>query len=373
MIGASGASGTAGPRRSVGASGASGTGGGQVAQAGAGTQAQQPVAGDAGRETGVDRTDADSGSDAAVGGADPDAWGPGDYPPGITEQTYLEISGVSGQGGNVRQYKVHVPPSYDANVPMPVVFCIHGLMEDPVMFCVNGAALPTKADEAGFILIMPNGYERSWNAGTCCGEASNSQLDDVALFRAIFEEVGRHVNIDLGRVYATGLSNGGYMSYRLACEAADIFTAVAPGAGAIGTNDLAVDNFLLHSASEFTACEPSRPISVLDIHGTADALIPYELQSPSLMHMVARNNCSTTTQPSTEPQSAGDTSCVSYTGCPNGIEVIGCSIDGGGHCWFGSPDCGTGAGDLGTLFVGANSDTMVNNDAVWNFFRRFSR
>ena len=106
------------------------------------------------------------------------------------------------------------------------------------MFCVDGAALNEKSDEEGFLLVMPNGYQNSWNGGTCCGGASGEQLDDVALFRAIFEEVGKHVNIDLGRVYATGLSNGAYMSYRLGCDAADLFVAVAPGAGAVGKNDI---------------------------------------------------------------------------------------------------------------------------------------
>ena len=76
------------------------------------------------------------------------------------------------------------------------------------LFCVTGTAMNAKSDEAGFILVMPNGYQNSWNAGTCCGGASAEQLDDVALFRAILDEVGEHVNIDLDRVYATGLSNG---------------------------------------------------------------------------------------------------------------------------------------------------------------------
>jgi polyhydroxybutyrate depolymerase len=118
------------------------------------------------------------------------------------------------------------------------VFCIHGLGQTAVLFCVVGAAMHTKSDEAGFVLIMVNGYSNSWNAGTCCGAASTEQLDDVALYRAVFAEVGKHVNIDLDRVYATGLSNGGYMSFRLACEAADIFTAVAPNAAALGINEI---------------------------------------------------------------------------------------------------------------------------------------
>ena len=300
----------------------------------------------------------------AARGTGPGDWEAGDYPPGLAEENYLEISGVPGQMGP-RQYKVHVPPGYDPQVPMPAVFCIHGLGQTPVLFCVNGAGWPAAADEHGFILIMPNGFQNSWNGGTCCGGASANQLDDVALFRAILDEVGSHVNIDLDRVYASGLSNGGYMSYRLACEAADIFAAIAPGAGAVGINTIGGGT---NPASDFTACEPSRPISVLDIHGTADALVPFALQQPSLTRMAESAGCDPSPTPADQPASSGDTECVSYAGCDDGIEITGCTVEGGGHCWFGSEDCGTGAGPIGAAIVGANSDTMDNNAAIVEFF-----
>lgn len=300
----------------------------------------------------------------------PGDWEAGDYPPDLAAQTYLEIGGVPGQEGNVRQYKVHVPPSYDPQVPTPLVFCFHGLMQNAVMFCVDGAGMVTKSDEAGFILVMPTGYQNSWNGGTCCGGASTAQLDDVALVRAIFAEVGSHLNVDLDRVYATGLSNGGFMSYRLACEAADIFTAIAPGAGALGMNDIGGGD---NANSNFTSCEPSQPISVLHLHGTVDNLVPYSLQAPSLEHIVSENGCANTTAPAAAPESAGDTTCGSYEGCPAGVEVTACTVEGGGHVWFGSDNCGTGAGPLGCGFVGANSDTLVNTDVIWDFFKKLSR
>src|SRR5262249_11825138 len=120
-------------------------------------------------------------------------------------------------------------------------------------------------------------------------------------------------------------------------------------------------------------CDPSEHVSVLDIHGTADGLIPYSLQASSLTLISGKDGCGTSTAPATSPKSAGDTTCVSYSGCPTGIEVIGCSISDGGHCWFGSPDCGTGGGAIGLAFVGANSNTMINNDAVWDFFSRSAK
>jgi len=296
----------------------------------------------------------------------PGDWVAGDYPKDKT--AWLEIAAVPKQPGP-RQYRVHVPPRYDPKVPTPVVFCIHGLGQDANLFCVDGAGMPAKSDAAGFILVMPNGYQNSWNAGTCCGGAASERVDDIALFRAIFAEVGKHVNVDLGRVYATGLSNGGYMSYRLACEAADIFVAVAPGAGAIGMDDIGGGT---GADGDWEACKPAAKVSVLDIHGTEDPLIPYALQKPTLERITAANGCMKTSHPATDPRSAGDTTCVSYDGCPAGVDVTACSVKGGGHVWFGSANCGTGV-DAACAIVGANSNTLVNTDAVWSFFSTHSR
>ena len=182
-------------------------------------------------------------------------------------------------------------------------------------------------------------------------------LDDVALMRAILVEVGKHLHVDPARVFATGLSNGGYLSYRLACEAADVFTATAPGAGGI----------------DGIACRPARPISVLDIHGTDDRFVAYSLQASSQATIAAASGCATATVPAAVPASGGDTTCLTRTGCPAGIEVTACTVAGGGHDWFGDPGCGTGAGAIGCGVVGRNSDHLVNTDAVWEFFRRLSR
>jgi polyhydroxybutyrate depolymerase len=301
----------------------------------------------------------DSGGGACVGD-----WRAGDYPPELTQETYLDIMGVEGQQGLTRRYKVHVPPRYDCTVPAPVVFCLHGLGQTPILFCLNGTAFPggsgfpAKSDAEGFILVMPLGHQNSWNGTGCCGGAASMQLNDVALMRAIFQEVGKHLNLDRRRVFATGLSNGGYMSYRLACEAADLFAAVAPAAGGIANTG---------------GCNPSQPISVLDIHGTADRLVPYNLQQPSLARIASASMCESSTRPAAQPASGGDTTCVTHGGCSSGVEVTGCTIQNGGHAWFGDPSCGTGAGASGCGIVGANSNHMVNTNAVWEFFENKSK
>ncbi len=290
-------------------------------------------------------------------------WRAGDYPPELARESYLDISGVPGQQGLTRQYKVHLPKGYDCKVPTPVLFCLHGLMQTAVSFCVNGTGFkdgkgfPAKSDQQNFILVMPNGHLNSWNGGSCCGVAQTMRLDDVALIKAILGEVGKHANVDPRRVFATGFSNGGYLSYRLACEASDLFTAVAPGSGGISGFD----------------CNPSRPVSVLDIHGTKDLFVPYNLQAPSQATMAAANSCGGASMPATLPASGGDTSCVTRAGCPAGVEVTACTVQGGGHVWYGDPGCGTGFGALGCGVVGANSDFMVSTTAVWDFFARLSR
>jgi polyhydroxybutyrate depolymerase len=241
------------------------------------------------------------------------------------------------------------------------------------LFCLDsGVAWPSKGDKEGFVVIMPNGYQNSWNGGTCCGAAASNGLDDVALIRAIFAEVGKHVNIDLGRVYATGLSNGGYLSYRLACEASDLFVAIAPSAGAVGTAAIGGGT---QGTSDLATCAPTHKISILDIHGTSDPLIPYSAQKPSLASFQAADGCSTSTGSAAIPASGGDTTCVTFSGCPAcpNVEVTGCTIQGGGHCWFGSSDCGTGGGSVGTAIVGNNSNFMQNTDAIWSFLASRSR
>jgi len=301
-------------------------------------------------------------------------WMPGDYPSGdAAAENYLSISNVQGQQGLTRQYKVHVPPGYSSSTAMPVLFCLHGLGQTAASFCTDdGVAWPAKGDQEGFIVVMPNGYEYSWNGGTCCGEAATLGLDDVALMRAIFAEVGTHVNIDLRRVYATGLSTGGFMSYRLACQASDLFVAVGVAAGAVGTAAIGGGTM---STSDLMTCAPTNKVSVLDVHGNKDPLVPYSTQAPSLATMSSNNGCSSSTTPAAAPPSGGDTTCVSYTGCPScpPVQVTGCTIDGGGHCWFGSSDCGTGGGAIGIAIVGNNSNFMKNTDQIWSFFSKLSR
>ena len=164
-------------------------------------------------------------------------------------------------GGRERAYLVHIPTGYRSDKPAPVVFAFHGGGGNMQLQAGEHYGLVDKSDSAGFIAVFPNGYSRlpsgnlaTWNAGTCCAQARDEGIDDVGFVRAIWDKLPDLVSVDRQRVYATGMSNGGMMSYRLACEMADVFKAIAPVAG--------TDNTL--------QCQPSRPISVLHIHAQDD-------------------------------------------------------------------------------------------------------
>lgn len=167
----------------------------------------------------------------------------------------LEFDGLQ------RSYELHVPPNYDGTTPLPLVVNFHGLTSFGTQQ-QGFSEMDATADERGFIVAYPNGIDNSWNAGMCCPTAADDNIDDVGFARAVVEDLGGRGCIDRARVYATGMSNGGFLSHRLACEAADMFAAAAPVAGML----------LLDSAE----CQPSRPISIIHFHGTADTIVGYE-------------------------------------------------------------------------------------------------
>src|SRR5262249_25657301 len=130
-------------------------------------------------------------------------------------------------GGRARTFRVHVPPGYTGKRAVPLVLDLHAPGETlGLQQYLSGFA--QKSDEAGFIVVWPQGVHASWNGNDCCGGALAENIDDVGFLRALVSEVETIANIDHSRVYATGHSNGASMVHRLACEAADLFAAVAP-------------------------------------------------------------------------------------------------------------------------------------------------
>jgi len=246
--------------------------------------------------------------------------------------------------GRSRGAEISLPNSYNGQ-STPVVINFHGRNST-----VNQHRLMTQMDadatSLGFIAVYPEGIGNTFNAGLCCGEAQSQNINDVDYTRVLVDELAKELCIDRSKMYATGLSNGGYMTQRLACEAPDLFAGYASIAGLLVA----------------PACTPSEPKPIVHFHGTADAIVPYDgnafLQSAqqTMDGWAARNGCNGTTS---EVFSQGDASCVAYDGCPMGAEVELCTIDGGGHTW---------PGGFPVPALGSTSTDISANQYMWQFF-----
>ncbi len=266
--------------------------------------------------------------------------------------------------GRTRSYIVHIPPKYDSKQPTPLVLAFHGGGGNAqVMKRFYG--LDDKADKEGFIVAYPNGTGRSeniltWNGGNCCGYAQLNNVDDVGFVRAVLGDLAKVANIDSKRVFATGMSNGGILCYRLASELSDRIAAIAPVSGTMGT----------------ATCKPKRPVSVMHFHGTDDKFVPFKggkgassltqtdfySVEHSINAWVKANGCSETPTVTDMPKKTDDMAVQrkTYGQGKDGAEVVLFVINGGGHAWP-----GRGRGVLGKTTKNISAD-----DLMWEFFKR---
>ncbi|MFG6460437.1 alpha/beta hydrolase family esterase [Roseateles sp. DXS20W] len=264
-----------------------------------------------------------------------------------------------------RKVLVHLPAGRDATQPAPLVLALHGGGGHAEHMAEN-YGLQRKADEAGFIVAFPNGYSKfpggkfaTWNAGGCCGDARDKGVDDVGFLREVVKALSQRYRVDASRVFATGMSNGGMMSHRLACEAADVFRAVAAVAGTDATD----------------RCTPSRPIAVLHIHARDDThvlfnggagadafrdkskVMDFVSVPDTISRWVQRNHCTAAPQRTLDAPGA---TCEANRGCAGGVGVQLCVTDTGGHSWPGAPAQRRGKA--------AGSAALDANDQIWRFF-----
>lgn len=273
-------------------------------------------------------------------------------------------------GANVRNYLVHVPPSYSPGTGMPLVLNFHGgTGSASSQIIITG--MNAKSNSAGFIVVYPDGYgnTQTWNAGGCCGEAAFFNIDDVQFTRQMLDAIEEEFCIDTDRIYSCGHSNGGLMSHRLACELSDRIAAI--GSVGAGIGDVHPSNNTV-----YYTCSPPRAVPVMQIHGMQDGCYPYNggygsgisnTNFVSIPHTVddwiTRNGCSGAYA---QVYAYGNASCISYnSGCSGGSEVVLCTDTEAGHNWLGSPFYASSA-----MCGGAVTTDINSNDMLWEFFSR---
>jgi polyhydroxybutyrate depolymerase len=261
-------------------------------------------------------------------------------------------------GGLTREYRLYVPAAYNGTTAVPLLFNLHGYGSNNLEQDFYGNFKPI-ADTANFIIVMPNGTfdnqgKRYWN-----NFIVNSGVDDVAFMSNLLDTLRTVYKIDLDRVYSTGMSNGGFMSYELAANLNNRIAAIASVAGDMITPKLNTLSLV-------------RPVPVMQIHGTADATVPYDGLPVSFFapietlvsKWVDLNHCNPTPTVTDVPNTNTTDGCTAthyvYGGGDQGSTVEFYKINGGGHTW------------PGTFFnIGVTNQDMNASLEIWRFLRKY--
>lgn len=247
--------------------------------------------------------------------------------------------------GRQRTYYLYTPKSYNPNHPMPLVLAFHGYGSQGKDLAVN-TGFNHLAEQKGFIIAYPNGIDRLWNV------ASNSVIgvDDVSFVTTLLNHLSEVRAIDQSRIYAVGVSNGGFLVQRLARQASSKFAAFASVAATLPGQ---LQGF----------CHPTSFVSMLTINGTDDRKVPWAggkfsygwlLSVPDTINFWRQHNgCTAKTQ---VKQLNRRVEITRYPDCQHGAEVELVTLLGAGHVW---PRGGSGAKQL-----------LNGSEEIWNFFQR---
>lgn len=260
-------------------------------------------------------------------------------------------------GGQYRSYRLYVPSIYTGATARPLILNLHGYTSNAQQQQLYSNFMPI-ADTANFLMVFPNGTynsgQRFWNAGI-----SSALVNDIAFLNVLIDSLDLTYNINLNRVYSCGMSNGGYMSHTLACELSNRITAIASVTGSIFNQQYGAN------------CHPTRPVPVMQIHGTNDATVPYLGSSTSMpvdsavKYWVKKNNCNPVATFSNVPNTSTTDGCTAehyvYSGGTGGSSVELYKIINGGHTWPGFPFGG----------VGTNLDINASKE-IWRFFNKYT-
>jgi polyhydroxybutyrate depolymerase len=220
--------------------------------------------------------------------------------------------------GQPRTYRVLVPQGYNPAEPAPLLVALHG--GGPVRAGEDGlAGLARESAQRGFIAVFPDGHAArgkpsGWNAGACCGDARAQKVNDVGFIEQVVNNVFRQASVDRQRIYAAGVSDGGTMAYRLACDLPEVFKAVASVGGPDNT----------------TACTPSRPVSVLHFHAKNDSHEPAAAAPATAAKWAELNRCEPAPRRILDQAGAY---CEAWTYCQRRTAVQLCVTDAGTQSW----------------------------------------
>jgi len=265
-----------------------------------------------------------------------------------------QIAGGFTFEGLDRTYTVYIPSSYTPGDQLSLLMSLHGLTQTgSIMMGYTG--FNTYADQYHFIVVYPDGINNSWNVGFSGGSTAN----DVGFLSALIDTLHARYGIDLNRVYATGFSNGGFMSYKLACELTGRIAAIAPVAGTM--TDEAWGN-----------CQPSRHVPVMHTHGTSDFVVFYNggFGNKSVEQVLELwrgfSNCPAVAVVVNLPDLIPEGSTVqthTWAPCDDSVEVVHYKVINGGHTWPGA---------IGVSGVGNTNQDISASDEIWKFVSRFS-
>jgi polyhydroxybutyrate depolymerase len=274
-----------------------------------------------------------------------------------TSERAIQVDGLR------RTFRVYVPAAVAS--PAPLVFVLHG-GGGTARNIERSVTFNALADRFGFVVVYPNAVDRTWNDARHSAEirSQRENIDDVGFISALIDLVSREMRIDRRRIFATGISNGGFMSQRLAVDLSERIAAIAPVAAGMAPG----------LAARFP---PSQPVSVLVMNGTRDPLVPYHggrvlrrgetIDTDEIIRMwVQHNRCVTpgvtVLMPDTDPDDGTRVRKTTYTGCAGGADVALYAIEDGGHTWPG------GSQYLPRGIVGRVCRDIDATRVIWEFF-----
>lgn len=257
----------------------------------------------------------------------------------------------------MRSFSFYIPASYTPGKSTALVFNLHGYSSNADQQEFYGDFRKI-ADTAGFIIVHPNGtvFPQSglqfWNVGL----VGNSNVDDVGFLHAIIDTLATAYSIDADRIYSTGMSNGGFMSYHLACLS-DRFAAIASVTGSM-------------TSLTQVLCKNAKPIPVMEIHGTADAVVNYNgsngiLSIPEVLNFwIQKNGLDPNSVIKTDVPdlNTNDGATAEHYYYPGQHEVEHYKVLNGGHTWPGTP-----------FVIGTTCQDFSASELIWKFFNKHKR